>query len=173
MREVYEYLKRNNGKFKVEIASEKYTPPVLLEHSRLCSLSNITKEELKEIFEAMVSLAEEKGGVGLAANQIGIAKSFFVFYNEDHWEMAINPEFHKKSVWETSAEISVEGCLSMPGVVGHTIRYNNIILYYYDQNIQHRKVENAAAMTEIIFQHEMDHLNGKLLQPTPKFSLKI
>ncbi|MBL0691677.1 MAG: peptide deformylase [SAR324 cluster bacterium] len=72
-------------------------------------------------------------------------------------EVFINPAIiDKKNIIP-----SMEGCLSIPGTTAEIERYHNIKVNYYDQHWQ--LVErDLVGLSAICFQHELDHLDGKL-----------
>jgi len=55
----------------------------------------------------------------------------------------------------------MEGCLSVPGYRGKVDRSHNIELSYLDSTGKKQK-ETVNGYTAVIFQHEIDHLNGIL-----------
>ncbi|MCL1991102.1 MAG: peptide deformylase [Defluviitaleaceae bacterium] len=107
-----------------------------------------------------------KEGVGLAAPQIGLNKRIFAVRTEDeqgqlHEYVLANPKLvsHSEALTYLSKG---EGCLSVkqdiPGIVP---RYDRIKLTGY--NIEGDLVEiKAKGYLGIVFQHEIDHLNGKM-----------
>lgn len=100
-------------------------------------------------------------GIGLAANQIGIAKQVFVIGSENipgfPKPFAIfNPKILSAS---DEKELFKEGCLSFPGLWLNISRPKKILVEY--QNSRGDTVE--AEMDGLVarcFQHEFDHLNG-------------
>ena len=108
--------------------------------------------------DAMVRTMYEADGVGLAAPQIGINKQLFVAEMGEGPIVVINPEIVKSS----GSECMEEGCLSFPGLSIKIDRSKNIVVKYKDQ-------DNALVTAELsdlparIFQHEHDHLCGKLI----------
>lgn len=90
---------------------------------------------------------KEAGGVGLSAPQVGINKRFFI----TGWgEVFVNPLL----ISGTERVQSIEACLSLPGRTYNVWRYNRIELW----NGKQYQGERA-----IVIQHEIDHLNGKLI----------
>lgn len=120
---------------------------------------------LHEILDNMYETMIEKGGVGLAAIQVGIAKRMLVinlprddkeFYKEDLLEI-INPE-----ILEASGEILFqEGCLSVPNFFEMVQRFSNVVLKYCDRFGEEWILE-AEDYLAVAIQHEIDHLNGVL-----------
>lgn len=165
MNNVIEHLK-NNKEFLLVKKENDIIPPVLLTKSENVDINSITPEIAKQIKEELVKIAKANDGVGLAANQIGFAKNFFVFKKEKEnkkgstWELAINPSF--KSIKDITCN-SIEGCLSFPGTLGVVERFPFIEVSYYDENLQKQKYYNLTFESNIIFQHEYDHLQGKVI----------
>lgn len=74
------------------------------------------------------------------------------------FEIYLNPE-----IVEYSAETAPgrEGCLSIPGCYGEVTRAQQIVLRYRDEQFAER-TERIGGFTAVIFQHEVDHLDGIL-----------
>lgn len=102
-------------------------------------------------------------GVGIAAPQVGILKNIIWVQRFDKenfpFEVYLNPKITKYS---SEKQVFREGCLSIPNRVD-TVRTRayNIIIEYDNINAEH-KTETVEGFTSIIFQHEVDHLNGIL-----------
>jgi peptide deformylase len=111
--------------------------------------------------KAMCQFMIESHGIGLAANQIGLAKRVFVMgsYNIEGFPepfALFNPKITKVS---EEQELMKEGCLSYPDLWLSIKRPCVIEVEYQDS----RGNVHEAAMSGLIarcFQHELDHLNG-------------
>jgi peptide deformylase len=111
--------------------------------------------------QAMCEFMVENHGIGLAANQIGIAKRVFVMgsNNIDGFPKPFalfNPRVIKAS---EEQELMKEGCLSYPDLWLSIKRPSVIEVEYQDS----KGNVHEAAMSGLIarcFQHELDHLNG-------------
>jgi peptide deformylase len=106
----------------------------------------------------MVETMKKKGGVGLAAPQVGVMKRIIVTTLQSMSYVMINPE-----ILSFSAECSTreEGCLSLPQKFGDVTRSEKITVRY--MNIEGEKKEDVLSGLEArIVQHEIDHLNGIL-----------
>jgi peptide deformylase len=127
----------------------------------------ITKADktIRVLAANMLETMHEEGGVGLAAPQIGQSIRLIVveYPQDDTVEDSplatyklINPEI----VWKSETLVKgVEGCLSIPGVVGEVERAESIRVKA--QGISGRKTEiSASGWLARIFQHEIDHLDG-------------
>ena len=109
--------------------------------------------------DEMIALMQSISGVGLAAPQVGISKSFFVMETVDGPIMCFNPKILQKSA---STEDDLEGCLSHPGELRNKTRHYDIRVLYYDETGKHI-VRNFTGIYARIFQHEMDHLSGRTI----------
>ena len=104
----------------------------------------------------------ENEGVGIAAPQVGILRRLVAVQRFDKegkpFEFFINPEIVDK---DSTLVAGGEGCLSVPEIYEDVERSQRITLRYYDTDfVQHEEV--IEGFTSVIFQHEIDHLDGKL-----------
>lgn len=104
----------------------------------------------------------ENEGVGIAAPQVGILRRLVAVQRFDKegkpFEFFINPEIVDK---DSVLVAGGEGCLSVPEIYEDVERSQRITLRYYDADfVQHEEV--IEGFTAVIFQHEIDHLDGKL-----------
>lgn len=148
----------------LELVNEK--DPIL---RKVCE--TVKFEELGEVAQqAQAMLGLLKGmanGASLAAPQVGIAKRFFVvryhpiFGLKDLPGVVINPVFEDWSEGFTSA---AEGCLSFSGGRRTTFvrRHDWVVIEWYD--LKYRLERGVFYDREArLMQHEIDHLNGKLI----------
>lgn len=122
-----------------------------------------TKKETAELVARMRRVMREANGIGLSANQIGLDFRAFVAEVPDpqggtKFYAIFNPKTEKASEKKASFE---EGCLSVPGKWGSVERAEKIIMSGYDKNGRPFKIK-AWGILARVFQHEIDHLNGKL-----------
>ena len=95
--------------------------------------------------------------VGMAANMIGVKKNIIIVSMGFLDVVMFNPVIVSKSgPYETE-----EGCLSLDGV-RKTTRYQNMEVEYYDFDWK-RQRQKLSGWTAQICQHEMDHLEGKII----------
>jgi peptide deformylase len=122
-------------------------------------------EDLREIVASMIETLFAANGVGLAAPQIGKPLNLFVMRTHDgivngnhEVRVVINP-----TVIEVNESVGtqVESCLSIPGISGRVTRFHEIGCVYWDENGQ-RRAESLEDVEARIYQHEFDHLLGKL-----------
>ena len=126
---------------------------------------------LQTLIDDMIDTMRDAPGVGLAAPQVGISERLIVVeYAEQPEEkegeepkevkpklyVMINPEIVKTS---EETVVGVEGCLSIPGLVGEVERFAEIQINGLNRRGQPMKVK-AKGWLARIFQHEIDHING-------------
>ena len=114
--------------------------------------------DLVSTCERMLTAMYQGPGIGLAAPQVGISKRFFVYDYGDGPKVLINPVI-KESDGEWEFE---EGCLSVPGLSWNIIRPKLIHITGFDLNGNEISIE-ADELESRLYQHEMDHLDGRLL----------
>lgn len=111
--------------------------------------------------EAELSYANRlgKGGIGLAAPQIGIAKNIAIIRLGKGSDLSLNLVNCKIEQGFDPTLFKEEGCLSFPGRVENTIRFQEV---YITNNLvaPHRFV--ATGLIAVVCQHELDHLNSTL-----------
>lgn len=120
--------------------------------------SKYSQEDIKKLVARMRKIMEGAEGIGLAANQIGIGESVFVAEWDGKFYAVFNPKISNPSKEKEEIE---EGCLSIPGKYGTVKRPASILLVGENSSGKTIKIK-AWDMLARIFQHEVDHLNGKL-----------
>jgi peptide deformylase len=127
-------------------------------------------ETAKAIRELRDSFLEREDAVGLAAPQIGISRKIIAFRNrnfddkdpaakKEDYEILINPRITQK---RGEPVVGEEGCLSCPEIRVEIDRYPEIKVRACDpegRKVSRRYLDFAAR----VVQHEMDHLDGKLI----------
>ena len=96
-------------------------------------------------------------GVGLAAPQLGEPLSACVVEVEDHLYELVNPKIVKSA----GDDRDLEGCLSIPGYAAYVTRRERVWVVAQDRRGRRIKVAGSGLLGRA-FQHEIDHLNGKL-----------
>ncbi len=115
---------------------------------------------LVRLVDDMVETMYEAPGVGLAAPQVGVQKRLFVYDLQDGLgaRTIINPTISEaRGEWEYE-----EGCLSVPGLYFPIVRPKEIHLTGVDLDGNEVSIE-ADEFEARVFQHELDHLEGRLL----------
>lgn len=135
----------------------KYPESVL--KKRALAVKRVSEAD-KRLIEDMVETMRASGGVGLAANQVGVLRRIFVFNpSEEDWraDALINPVMIKR--W--GSVNTEEGCLSIPGITAEVRRSKHILVEGLDIGGKRVCFEAKGLLARII-QHEIDHLDGKL-----------
>lgn len=140
--------------------------PVLRQSAQ--PLVNPTNPELQTLIEQLMITAVTTQGVGIAAPQVGQSQRVFIVASRPNERYPhaplmpptamINPRLLSHGI---EKEKDWEGCLSIPGLRGLVPRYRQIEVAYTDRagKLQQRQLTDFVAR---IFQHELDHLDGKL-----------
>ncbi len=109
--------------------------------------------------QEMIRAMYEFEGSGLAATQIGIEQQIFVADAGDGPFVIINPEIIRKSAKECEIE---EGCLSLPKIRIMVKRPEEVKVRYLNEHGS-RIEKTLTGLMARIFQHESDHLFGRML----------
>ena len=102
-------------------------------------------------------------GVGIAAPQVGILKNIIWVQRFDKenfpFEVYLNPKIMTYSKIKQTVK---EGCLSIPNRSDTLSSRSQTIAIEFDTMKGEHKTETIEGFTSVIFQHEIDHLNGIL-----------
>lgn len=112
---------------------------------------------VKSLIPKMTEIMNQEEGTGLAANQVGISKRFFIIKDGDQVKLVINPVITEIGPLTPF----MEGCLSIPGTSAETQRAQRLKLKYRDENFAEVETEYNG-LSAVAIQHEVDHLDGKL-----------
>lgn len=157
------------SKSKKALAIQTYPNPILRKKSKSVKVIEVIEQK---IFNAMVLTMRKTKGVGLAAPQIGISRRFIVADIGEGVVKLANPEI----VQSSGRERMEEGCLSVPGESVEIERATKIVAKGLDAKGEPLTIIAEGLLARVI-QHEIDHLNGKLIidhaGSTPKKSSTI
>ena len=107
--------------------------------------------------------APQHDGVGIAGPQVGIGKRIIWLQRLDKeggpFECYLNVRID--SLFGTIGK-GPEGCLSVPPMRGLVPRYTDAIVSYVHPETLEPKRDTVHGYTAVIFQHECDHLDGRL-----------
>jgi len=137
-----------------------YPEPILKEKAQpVCNID----QDIQDLIDNMGELMYRASGMGLAANQVGIAKRIFVYdlyYREKgkSLNVLINPII---VLAEDRIEFE-EGCLSVPDFLAKTTRKKYLKAKGLDRRGNPVDIE-AEGLLAVCIQHEIDHLNGTLI----------
>jgi peptide deformylase len=129
---------------------------------RVAKEITIFDKKIEILASDMLETMYNENGIGLAATQVDVLLRLVVMdlsndLTQKKPEIFINPIVLEKY----GDIISEEGCLSVPGIYEKVHRYEQITIQYQDLtgNII---TEKCDGLRSICFQHEIDHLNGKV-----------
>ncbi|HEX6645167.1 MAG TPA: peptide deformylase [Gemmatimonadales bacterium] len=128
--------------------------PVLRQRSDdVLAVDDGVRELVADLFETM----DAAKGVGLAANQVGVARRVAVIDADGHRIALVNPRI----VSAEGRATAEEGCLSIPDVYADVTRPERVVLEALDADGNPYRLEVGALAARAI-QHEIDHLDGIL-----------
>ena len=111
----------------------------------------------------MLETMYQGSGIGLAATQVNVHKRVIVLdisESKDEPLILINPEIIK--IIDPNKKIFSEGCLSVPGFYEELKRPSSVEISYLDIDGK-RNLLLANDLLAVVIQHEMDHLDGKMM----------
>lgn len=128
--------------------------PVLRQHSlEVKTIDNEVRRLVEDMFETM----DAAKGLGLAANQVGVARRVAVVDVDGDRFVMIDPRI-VEAEGRASAE---EGCLSIPDIYGDVTRPEQVVVEALDSEGNPYRKE-ATGLKARAIQHEIDHLDGIL-----------
>ncbi len=133
----------------------KYGDPVLRKKSRVVEKFD---SKLSDLIEDMIQTMNNAEGVGLAAVQVGILKRVVIVDVGEGPIELVNPEIIEES---KEKQITPEGCLSLPGQSGNTVRPMTVKVKAQDRNGKWY-IHKGTGLKAKAFCHEIDHLDGVL-----------
>jgi len=129
--------------------------PVLREETR--PVAEVT-DDLRRLIDDMFETMYAASGIGLAAPQVGRRERVCVVDVEGAVYALVNPEIVQAAGPKDKAE---EGCLSIPDIYGDVERPSRVVVHALDRSGAPIEV-TAEGLLGRCFQHEIDHLHGKL-----------
>ena len=124
---------------------------------------DILSEYFQTLIDRMLLTVKDPShpGVGIAAPQVGINKRLIAVQRFDKkgkpFEFYTNVYIEKYS---DEKKFGREGCLSVPDRAENVCRSTSITISYIDIVTMKRVSETIEGFTAVIFQHEIDHLDG-------------
>ncbi len=134
---------------------EKYPEKVLRANCR--PVEGVTERE-RDVFQKMLRTMYRFDGIGLAAPQVGISEQIIVADIGEGAVVLANPRIIKKE----GRDDLVEGCLSIPSAQVHVTRSYTVTVEGINDKGEYREIKVKGLLARVL-QHEMDHLEGKLI----------
>jgi peptide deformylase len=142
--------------------------PVLRQRAREVTADELASPEMQRLIDDMIDTMRDANGAGLAANQVHEPVRIAVI------EVGNNPRYPYKPAIPLTVVVNPEiepldnelveineGCLSVPNLRGNVNRHVNITARWLDRDgTAHEQIKRG--LTAGTFQHEIDHLDGKL-----------
>lgn len=142
--------------------------PVLRQVARELTKDELTTDAVQRLIDDLVETMRDAAGAGLAANQVYEPVRIVAI------EVNQNPRYPYKPnipltilvnpvVTPTTEEtfLNYEGCLSVPNLRGEVRRFTRVHVRAWDRHGAELDFE-VKGLTAGTFQHELDHLDGKL-----------
>ena len=146
----------------------KYPTSVLMDRAKLVEEIN---DDIRQLADRMADIMVEAKGIGLAGPQAGVNLRIFVVSVDGTKEGArvyINPTIKV----EGSIVANEEGCLSLPGIYGKIKRYSKCTVTATDLD-GNEFTEVGEGLLARAFQHEYDHLEGRMIKDRLSTAAKI
>jgi len=139
-----------------ELSMRYFGDPVLRTVSDPIAEDKVGSAATKTLVADMLETMDAYGGVGLAANQVGVTQRVFVYDCEGDRGHIINP------VWtaiDNETQTGTEGCLSIPGIGGTVTRAERVRVQGLTGDGEPVDREVTGLLARCV-QHETDHLDG-------------
>ena len=131
-------------------------------------VDDVNSKETQELIDDLILTCRATQGVGIASPQIGVSKRIFIMASQPNKRYPNAPKMQPKAIinpeilsYGDEVEKDWEGCLSLPNVRGLVPRSIKIEVRYATRNGEEVQ-EVLEGFLARIFQHEFDHLNGKV-----------
>ena len=119
------------------------------------------RENLEKLISDMKETLQSIGGLGLAANQLGRDESVCLVQLDGNILTMVNPQIVSRS---GEKKTSIEGCLSIPDVTAKVERDETISVKFVNPDAEWSEQEIVVDFpNSVVVQHEVDHLQGKLM----------
>ncbi|HHV20974.1 MAG TPA: peptide deformylase [Propionibacterium sp.] len=140
----------------------RWGTPVM--HAKTRPVTDFSDEEFRTLVRDMFATMNAAAGVGLAATQVGVDLSVFVFDCPDDDDVrrigvVCNPVVTLPEGRDRRLEASEEGCLSLPGAYQQLSRPDKATCTGQDIDGNEITIEGTGLLARCL-QHETDHLNG-------------
>jgi peptide deformylase len=128
-------------------------PTLLSEAQAVARVSSRIRRLTRDMLETMYAAS----GLGLAALQVGVLKRVIVVDVGEEPIVLVNP----KTTDGEGEQVGLEGCLSVPGLVGEVRRAEWVVVKGLNRRGR-PVIFEAEGLLARVLQHEIDHLDGIL-----------
>ena len=167
-----EILNGTDSIMRVLTVEDSVDNAVLRADSRDFALEELRSEEVEKLGRRMVATVTHpsQDGVGIAGPQVGLNRRIVAVQRFDKTGEPFEVYANVRIVWKSdSLAYGPEGCLSVPDRRGNVLRSQQIVIEYADlASLSHScddipmARDTVSGFTAVIFQHEIDHLEGVL-----------
>lgn len=119
------------------------------------------------MLQEMYTVMRKANGMGLSAPQVGLSHSLSIVecladpHLPNLQELPFRALFNPAITASSGRQEVWEGCLSVPGMMGLVPRAEDVTVTFFDEEARPARLR-ATGYLAALFQHELDHLNGRL-----------
>jgi len=142
--------------------------PILRRQADTVSISEAQTPSFQRFLDDMVDTMRKEDGVGLAAPQVSQSKQVIVIESDENARYPQAPQLSlivmlNPTITTHSEEMAEgwEGCLSLDNLRGKVARWTRIRVAGFNRFMEPLAID-AQGFLAVVFQHEIDHLHGKL-----------
>lgn len=132
---------------------------ILRKKSEAVTRDELASAQIQTLIDDLLDSMRMENGIGIAAPQVGEHKRIIIVDDGHGPEAYVNPEIIGRSI--RKGHYIEEGCLSVPGIWGYVTRHRIVKVRSLDRN-GNKVVVKVKDLASVIFQHEIDHLDGIL-----------
>ena len=151
--------------------------PLLREQAK--PVTHVESAETQQLLDDLLAFVSKKKGMGIAAPQVGISKQIFIMCSHPNQRYPDAPEMPPTCIinpqiisMDGSIEKDWEGCLSIPGLRALVPRADTVRVRYLKRDGQQVDTTYHGFLARL-FQHEYDHLHGRLFIDHAESTLDI
>lgn len=160
-----ELVMSSDGLMRVLQVTSREDSLLLRKHCADLTAKDLQSEVYDRLARRMVATVTDstQDGVGLAAPQVGLNRRVVAVmrFDKPGYPFEVYPNIYIE-YYSEETQTGPEGCLSIPGPVGEVERSQQIIIRYTDPATLSAVRDTVDGYTAVIFQHEVDHLEGIL-----------
>lgn len=160
-----ELVMSSDGLMRVLLVTSREDSLLLRKHCTDLTAKDLQSEVYDRLARRMVATVTDstQDGVGLAAPQVGLNRRVVAVmrFDKPGYPFEVYPNIYIE-YYSEETQTGPEGCLSIPGPAGEVERSQQIIIRYTDPATLSAVRDTVDGYTAVIFQHEVDHLEGIL-----------
>lgn len=160
-----ELVMSSDGLMRVLQVTSREDSLLLRKHCADLTAKDLQSEVYDRLARRMVATVTDstQDGVGLAAPQVGLNRRVVAVmrFDKPGYPFEVYPNIYIE-YYSEETQTGPEGCLSIPGPPGEVERSQQIIIRYTDPATLSAVRDTVDGYTAVIFQHEVDHLEGIL-----------